>query len=785
MGAVIETSLTVVPSSRAIRTQIMQQRGHDGFLPDYITMFEFLQRAVTVEGYRRIDDDTRTLLLLEASDFSRFDTLRIDRNFFAFTQSSSYIFRFFEELGGELVDMETLDMADTYGDYEEHIAILRELYTRYRNICEDKKILDPVFLRHHYRLNQSYIQKLGEIRVVVEGYLTELEMQILYECSRITAVQLQFHASPYNKKMQNKLGEKGFDIVQEYDHLLDLGGTLTKRSPADASTASVDCVAYAERIMQVAFIKQRVYEYVREGIAPENIAVILPDESFAAYLRRFDREGNYNFAMGVSLQESNTLRRLQAVCEWLENPTVQNGARLNRLGGDLIGHIAPHYGKMMKELDFMMLMEPFAACEEDRMVRDVVKEELYYFKQLEGVLQEMSLKTALHLFMNRLRSRSVDDVGGGKITVMGVLESRCVSFEGVVVVDFNEGRVPRRSEKDLFLNSATRKKAGLPSASDREALQKHYYHRLFSRAKRVSIAYVESSDAIPSRFIKQMGLSVSKQCADERFLNVMFDVRSRHHVAEEPVEAGYDFTLRPLSSSALSAFLRCRRKFYHRYVEALKAHELPRDLPEEWEIGNIVHNALKNVYEVRSAYEDREALRHDVEKALLACSGGSVLEAYLLKLWKRRLMPFYENEMQRFAGGATVKSCEREFTGSYGGLKLTGRIDRIDDVGGVLEVLDYKTGSFDTYTAKTVEGATDFQLEFYALLASQLGEVGMCGYYDLRSGRIVPETLMDAKMELLGGHLEHLSKTKYFSFDKTDRLAECRYCEFVHLCGRA
>ena len=137
--------MTILPSSRAIRAAILKDQDNNSFLPSYITMSEFLQRALLVDGYVRVDDDTRTLLLLEASEFKAFSALKIERNFFTFTQNSSYIFRFFEELSGELVDINSLSLADTYGDYEEHIEILQELYLRYERVCEEKRILDPIF----------------------------------------------------------------------------------------------------------------------------------------------------------------------------------------------------------------------------------------------------------------------------------------------------------------------------------------------------------------------------------------------------------------------------------------------------------------------------------------------------------------------------------------------------------------------------------------------------------------------------------------------------------------
>ena len=138
--------VTILPTSRAIRAQILTNSSQDAFQSRYITMGEFLQRALICEGFARVDDDTRVLLLLEASNFSNFTNLQIERNFFTFTQNSGYLFRFFEELSGELINIDTLEFADTYGDYEEHIEILKELYARYRSLCIERQVLDPIFI---------------------------------------------------------------------------------------------------------------------------------------------------------------------------------------------------------------------------------------------------------------------------------------------------------------------------------------------------------------------------------------------------------------------------------------------------------------------------------------------------------------------------------------------------------------------------------------------------------------------------------------------------------------
>jgi ATP-dependent helicase/nuclease subunit B len=779
----MDSGTTILPTSRAIRAEILRRRDNDSFLPRYLTMGEFLQRALVVDGYRRVDEDTRTLMLLEASDFSHFKDLQIERNFFTFTQNSTYLFRFFEELSGELVEIDSLELADTYGDYEEHIDILKELYRRYESLCDSNQVLDPIFLPKRYRLNTAYVKSLGPVTLAVEGYITNFEMKVLLECAQIVPLRLRFQANRFNQKMQEKLRSCGIAVEDEKNQLIDLSNLAVLHSESVASDAEIVCERFGERLLQVAFIKQKVYAFVSEGIAPEKIAVVLPDENFAEHLRRFDTENNFNFAMGISLNESVLVQQIDAVMEYLDNQSVQNSARVNRIGSDMLEAISPLYHSSVDTLDFRTLLTPYVAQESRAPAREIIAEELFYFEKILPALGKASLKSALHLFLNRLKKRSLDDIRGGKITVMGVLETRAVTYDGVIVVDFNENSVPRRSEKDLFLNSSTRIKAGLPGAEDRESLQKLYYNNLFQRAKKVAIAYVDSADTVPSRFLTQLGIKTERGYDDMQWADLLFTREERSKVEDEKIETSYDFTKRPLSSTALKTFLTCRRQFYHRYVEGLKRHEIAKDMPDEHEIGTALHEALRHVYERENRFSEKEALRKAVASALQSSSGSTVLEKYLQKLWLRRLEPFFDAEIARFKE-AEVLACEKELSTEVCGVTLTGRLDRIDRTLEGLEVLDYKSGKFPTYTARTVEKATDFQLEFYHLLARQIGEVKSCGYYDLKSGKIVLEGLLEAKLELLYDHLHLLREEKRFDFYKTDDLAACRFCDYAHLCKR-
>ncbi len=776
--------MTILPSSRAIRAAILKEKEHNSFLPSYITMSDFLERALVVDNYRRVDDDTRTLLLLEASDFKSFSTINIERNFFTFTQNSSYIFRFFEELSGELVDIDSLSMADTYGDYEEHIEILHELYRRYERLCEEKKILDRIFLAKNYRLNHAYIESQEEILLVVEGYLTNFELKVLQECADITPLRLRFYANEFNIKMQEKFKALGIDIVEYKNQIINLSTKKIEGSSPVRSKALISCESFSQRLLQVSFVKLKVQEFIDKGIEAEKIVVVLPNENFAEHLKRFDDKCNFNFAMGDSLKYSSFMQALEGVTEYLDNKSVQNRNRLNRIGVNLAEGLQGRYKSLISDVDFAALIEPFTQVESSKAVLKIIKEELFYFEKLLPILQTSTFKSALHLFINRLKNRSTDDVRGGKITVMGVLETRSVTYEGVIVVDFNEGTVPRKSEKDLFLNSATRIKAGLPGAQDRESLQKLYYNNLFLRAKEVAISYVSSVDAVPSRFLTQLGIETHSSYDESQWAGVLFKSHAKEEQEEPKIEQAYDFTKHTLSATGLKSFLSCKRRFYYRYIDDLREHQIEQDLPQEHEIGTALHNALQAVYEKQNRFTDKVELQKAIALALQQNSADTVMDKYLQKMWLKRLDSFIDNEIERFKE-VEVIACEKSLSKEVCGIRLGGNIDRIDRTLDGLEVLDYKSGSYPTYTSRTVDSAKDFQLEFYYLLAQNEGEVKSCGYYDLKSGGIITEDLLERKLELLYGHLQELRETKVFDFEKTDELKECSYCAYTELCGRS
>ncbi|MFZ2889539.1 PD-(D/E)XK nuclease family protein, partial [Sulfuricurvum sp.] len=598
----------VYPTSRCIREAVAVSS--ESFLPQMMSMGEFLSRAYVAVGKIVPDEDLRLLAMHEASDFSAFRALNIERNFFSFIQNSEYLFRFFEELSSEQVSVETLQAVDVYGEYEEHIAILTRLRERYGEICAREGWADRIFNSSHTTIQHDFLRNFESITIVVEGYLSRYEIALLRECAEHLEVILLYNTTAYNRKMTARLEEMGFELIEAREYRLSLSEIRIISDKPLAMNRAITCEVFHTRLAQIGFIKASVEAFVEEGIVPEKIAIILPDEDAAQMIKEFDTEGNFNFAMGEPFSNSALYREIESITLFLDEMNVLNRERIRNIKSTTIEWFKTHYPQKFRLGDLEELISIFDDADEGSL--EIIRDEIQHISHLSHALEQMEFRSVLRIFMNRLRQRSIDDVRGGKVTVMGLLETRGVAFDGVVIVDFNEGYVPHKSEKDLFLNTKTREYAGLPSAHDRESLQKHYYAMVCNRAQKVAIGCVQNAESVPSRFLLQLGIKSTP--AAYRYEEVLFPTPHFNERHVGAIEGEYDFTAHPLSASGIKTFLSCKRSFYYRYIAHIREHELPRDLSQERDIGNELHSVLDKLYAQNDRYLQPSAIKDSISR---------------------------------------------------------------------------------------------------------------------------------------------------------------------------
>jgi len=590
--------LIVFPTSRALRSYQENILNKDSFLPKLLTIEEFEKKAIFVKNRVLVDEDTRLILLKNAANFEDFKKLGFSEEFFSFIKNSSYFFRFFDELSLEGVNISELKKYDVYEEFYEHLEILEKLYERYLKELNKNRFYDKTILPKIYEINENFIREFDKIEIYLEGFLTRFEIELFFNISKKNLLNVYFKTNRYNLKMQERFYEYGFEkFEQDSYYELNFSKKVAKKIKDLPKDFDISYLSVSDRMLQIFFIKKKIYDFIKSGIKPENIAILLPDENFKDSLNLFDEINNLNFAMGMDFENSRFFKGLNLFLEILSKDHIKYLYETKRF--DIKNILDKWYEKRFEKIDFEtfeeLIRDFYIFIEENQ--KDIVEEELKDFKYIYQFLDQYSLKKRLQFFLNRLKNKKIEDSGGGKITVIGPLESRGVSFDGVIVVDFNEDIVPKPSQKDIFLNSYIRKKSSLPTKKDRENLQKYYYFELFRNAKKVAISFVENDTQSKSRFLEE--LEVKKDSFSEDEIKKLFIKDFNKKFKDEEIVLEYDFKREKLSPSRLRDFLECKRRYFYKYIKKLKPFEIPSIMPMENEIGNILHKIFFKLIKIK------------------------------------------------------------------------------------------------------------------------------------------------------------------------------------------
>ncbi len=779
-------TLRIFPTNRSIKESFL--KNGNSFLVKSLTIGEFEKKAIIVKNKKEIDKDKRVLLLKEATNFKNFDKLKIKREYLSFLKSSDFLLGFFEELAIEKVDIDDIDTKDTYAEYGEHLSILKKLLSNYKELLDKNNYYDKISLPDIYKINFSYLKRFEKIELFLDGYLSNFELELFLKISEKLKFEIIFETNPYNKKMVERFKALGFELKIGFKYMLD----LSKKSIIDFHKLNekIDDIAlfYPQNsIEQVAYIKKKIYDFMQEGIFAQDIVVVVPNESFAIVLNDFDGDGIFNFAMGFPFSETLPYRRIDALYRYMDEPNIENSMRIKRyFKEDEFQDIKSSFANLKNINQIKEFLEKFIKESDSFEDISIFKEEIFNFERLAEELQKCDTKDMLYLFLSRIKERKIDDNRGGKVTVMGVLESRFIEYDGVIIVDFNEDVIPKKSSKELFLSTAIRKKVGLPAHKDRENLQKQYYYKMLLKCKKGAISAIKNDNIKPSRFLFELNIS---NILEERYEHrKLFDILSSKKssfpiVGTDEISFEYDFSKVQISSTLLKTYLECKRKYYFKYIKRLNEFQIPTLKCDDRDIGIKIHSYLKKLYEDRAFFDNEKILLNSLYKMIENDTKRDPLLKLQFDIWFKKLKIFAKKEINRFKNGYRVLYVEKSFTKKFEGFDIVGTIDRIDIKDDKLSLLDYKTGKIKTTNVKNLEKTVDFQMEFYCLLASDIKIVKEIGFYDLNSAEIKNESFLDEKIELLKNRLGLLREKKQ-NFTKCEDMKACRYCPYVILCGR-
>ena len=432
------------------------------------------------------------------------------------------------------------------------------------------------------------------------------------------------------------------------------------------------------------------------------------------------------------------------------------------------------------------------------------------------------------------------------VQIMGILETRNLDFEHVLVLSVNDDTFPgNRAVASSFIPYNLRYAYGLPTPQHHEGVYAYYFYRLLQRAETVHLAYCSRSDdkrtGEPSRYVYQLEYE-SPHRPLRRAIRLGVNLAKTEPVSASKtgrtariLEEYLDGGGRSLSPTAFYQYVECPLRFYFRHVAGLKPVE---EIAEEIDLpmfGTILHRAMELLYmpllgdpnpqRIIASLPGTPAVKEAVvravneeylqdPKATEEEYGGSVLlvRDVVRKYIDSCILP-YDASQRGYAVERLEATVEYrvplERDGRVRSVGFAGKADRIDRLSdGALRVVDYKTGKphncfrdvaalFSSVAAERSPAV--LQTLLYAMMLSQSEncDVQPALYYvrSMQDERFSPLLVEGDRpvlrfsdyRESLNGHLQKtLSELFDFSkpFEQCEDRSVCAYCDFREICRR-
>jgi hypothetical protein len=434
------------------------------------------------------------------------------------------------------------------------------------------------------------------------------------------------------------------------------------------------------------------------------------------------------------------------------------------------------------------------------------------------------------------------------LQVLGLLETRTLDFDNVILLSANEGILPRISNATSFIPYNIRAGFSMPTPEHYDAISAYHFYRLIQRAKNIALVYDSSSGGIHtgerSRFLHQIAYEMTLKVTE------IFPQATIARIPVKPIVMqktgdvaaalhgylGNDGKL--LSPSAINEFLNCPLKFcFHHLLDLPQPSEVAEEIDARL-LGNLLHKAMKILYSkfgtkpvtrelLEALLKEEGSIDTALDKAfneeLFGISEGTGLrkiEGYNLII--RQVIRTYihqlvsaEMESEPFSIISLEERYKTAFNLSVDGspveLQIGGIIDRIDLRQGSTVIIDYKTGtvknSFTTIESlfnseNRLRNDAVFQVLLYAHIYDDLypGNKIVPGLYFIRgshSGDFSCLIKHTARKETLNSYasvkqefepLLRQNLIRMFSsgepFTQTQNLKVCGYCTYAAVCRR-
>ena len=365
-----------------------------------------------------------------------------------------------------------------------------------------------------------------------------------------------------------------------------------------------------------------------------------------------------------------------------------------------------------------------------------------------------------------------------KIQIMGLLESRVLDFETVIISSVNEGVLPSGNTENSFIPFDVKIDNNIPTYKEQDAIYSYHFYRLIQRAKNVHLIYNTEVDALKggekSRFIRQIefeGIHKINQIIINSYTPKNEENLIEISKTDEIINDLKNLAKKGFSVSSILSYIREPLTFYYKKILKIPDELRVEETIESNTLGTVIHESLKEIYKpLINKFITVEYLKAQLKKLdkivknqfkIIYNNGQfkSGKNLIILEVAIKYISDFIKIEIESIMSGDSIQiiGIEEDFNVKFQSEKfkdeinLKGQIDRIDNFNGKLRIIDYKTGKkiekkeLNLSNWENLEMDYDkiknwFQLLFYAYAYNMTNnqnlptEVGIISFKNLKSG---------------------------------------------------
>ena len=373
-------------------------------------------------------------------------------------------------------------------------------------------------------------------------------------------------------------------------------------------------------------------------------------------------------------------------------------------------------------------------------VNDLEKEYLFrfytVFTQLKTLQNEFEyftdLKTLSLFFRQLIGSESLSFQGEPLkgLQLMGMLETRVLDFENIILASANEGVLPASSQQNSFIPFDVKVEFGLPTYREKDAIFSYHFFRLIQRAKNVFILYNTEHDVFgsgeKSRFVTQLEMmrtDIVHKIVSPKVVAQKTELKeiTKNELVFERLK---ELATQGFSPSSLTNYLYNPVAFYKQKILRIKEFDDVEETVAYNTLGTVVHETLDELYKpfIGQFLTTDDILEMEkIAKELVVKHFKIQFKNGDLSTGKNRLifevanrfvtnfltqekllLKDKKNQLKIIATEENL-SAEIEIDGIDFPIKIHGNVDRVDELNGEIRIIDYKSGMVQSSELKVLD----------------------------------------------------------------------------------